>query len=114
MAARKTVPTDEWKREALQLRANHEEVSQQMADFVKLFDSMLPNIPTQPNPKLALCSLALHHLAMNFHTHAGIKAHKLLHKSCIFALPASFGFGDKRHDKLRQSCKEDCVCKESC
>lgn len=71
--------TDGWKEEAARLRDNFKENSAAMAAFVDLFENNLPDSPV-------LC-LALHHLAMRFHSHAGRKTLKKMMLAKLEQLP---------------------------
>jgi hypothetical protein len=90
---------DGWKQEALQHRANLEKDAAKVRDFVELFERVLPDVKeAKKNKDLCMAALALHHLAMSFHHHAGPKAMKLVTcgTATVFELPKSFGnFGKK-------------------
>lgn len=89
-----------WRKEAKQLRKNYEEECAQMVDFVALFEAALPEVAKgRKIPSLPLACLALHHLAMRFHTGAGPKALNIMYSAGVENLPPSFGnFG-----KLKQT-----------
>jgi hypothetical protein len=81
-----------WRREALQLWKNYNEYSRQMADFVALFEANIPGVKSaRETPGMPLLCLALHHMAMNFHTHAGPKTAKVMLASSVDDLPKSYG-----------------------
>lgn len=86
-----------WREEALQLRRNHAEDSAVMEALVTLFENMLPDVKTgKGTPGLPLACLALHHLAMRFHSHAGPRAMKIMMASTVDDLPPAFGdFGPR-------------------
>jgi hypothetical protein len=69
-----------WKREALRLRENHRNDSAAVAAFVELFERDL----AESTPVLCL---ALHHVAMRFHSHAGKKTLKRMHRAELEDLP---------------------------
>jgi hypothetical protein len=87
-----------WRRETLQLRKNHEEACRQMKDFVAMFEATISSVKSaRETPGVPLACLALHHLAMMFHTYAGPKTLKVMLASSVDALPKSYGnFGRRR------------------
>jgi hypothetical protein len=81
-----------WRRETLQLRKNYGENSRMMVDFVALFEANIQSIKAAREiAGMPLLCLALHHLAMNFHTHAGKKTLKVMLASSVDDLPKSYG-----------------------
>ena len=107
LGASQLISIDEgWRQETLQLRKNREEECAQVQAFVELFEKALPDAKAgKKTAGLPLVCLALHHLAMRFHSHAGPTAIKIMHAARLDDLPDCYGdFGpsldlDDREEK---------------